>query len=82
MTMSKIIRIMNGISLIGCIGLSVYNAYLAWAWLTIGYGLNPWVSLPLAGVFAALAGMVWDWLRDQEADSSPYDYCDVAGGDA
>jgi hypothetical protein len=55
---------------------SVQLVWLAHLWDTEGYGLNPWIALPVATLFMLLPYLyaeLVDWLEDRRIQRELYD---------
>lgn len=51
-----------------CTTSSAILVYMAHQWNTIGYGLNPWIALPVATLMMLLPHMVDHWFIETDED--------------
>jgi len=62
------IYLMNVITQI-CTAIALFLAYLANQWLTVGFGLNPWIALPLATLFMVVPHIGSHYLEEVDDDN-------------
>lgn len=51
-----------------CTLASMFLVWLAHGWLTEGFGLNPYISLPLATLYMALPHIMARWFYEDETE--------------